>query len=98
MIVTTVLVQVKEERIEDFIEATVENHRSSVKEPGNVRFDILQSDEDPSRFIMYEAYESPEAAAAHKETEHYRVWRGRVADYMAVPRRGIKYTAIAPAS
>ncbi len=96
MVVTTVLVQVKEERIEAFIEATVENHRSSVKEPGNVRFDILQSDEDPSRFIMYEAYESPEAAAAHKQTEHYRVWRDRVADYMAVPRRGIKYTAVAP--
>ena len=97
MVVTTVLVQVKKERIEDFIEATVENHRSSVKEPGNVRFDILQSDEDPARFIMYEAYESPEAAAAHKQTEHYRVWRDRVADYMAVPRRGIKYTAVAPA-
>ena len=96
MVVTTVLVQVKKERIEDFIEATVENHRSSVKEPGNVRFDILQSDEDPARFIMYEAYESPEAAAAHKQTEHYRVWRDRVADYMAVPRRGIKYTAVAP--
>ena len=96
MVVTTVLVQVKKEHIEDFIEATVKNHRSSVKEPGNMCFDILQSNEDSARFIMYEAYESPEAAAAHKETEHYRVWRDRVADYMAIPRRGIKYTAIAP--
>ena len=96
MVVTTVMVRVKQEHVQDFIDATVINHRASVLEPGNMRFDILQRREDPCMFIMYEAYESDEAAAAHKNTEHYRVWRETVADFMEKPREGIKYTVIAP--
>ncbi len=71
MIVTTVTVYVKPENIDDFIEATIENHEASIKEPGNMRFDVLQSMTDPTRFLLYEAYQSEEEAAAHKETEHY---------------------------
>ncbi len=96
MFVTTVLVKVKKEHIEDFIEATKKNHEESIKEPGNLRFDILQKIEDPTEFLMYEAYESEEDAKAHKETEHYRVWRDTVAPYMAKPREGIKYRSICP--
>ncbi len=96
MIVTCVHVKVKENFIKPFIEATVANHNQSVNEPGNLRFDILQSDDDPSVFLLYEAYENAEKAAAHKETAHYLKWRETVADWMAVPRKGIKYTAIAP--
>lgn len=96
MITTCVHVKVKEKFIKPFIEATVENHNQSVKEPGNLRFDVLQSDEDPSVFLLYEAYENAEKAAAHKETPHYLRWRETVANWMAVPRKGIKYTAIAP--
>lgn len=97
MVVTTVLVRVRGKNIDDFIAATKKNHDASVKEPGNVRFDILQSVEDPEQFLMYEAYTNAPAAAAHKETAHYRAWRDEVADYMAVPRRGIKYVSVAPA-
>jgi len=96
MFVTTVLVKVKKEHLEDFIEATKKNHEESIKEPGNLRFDILQKIEDPTEFLMYEAYESEEDAKAHKETEHYRVWRDTVAPYMAKPREGIKYRSICP--
>jgi len=96
MVVTTVMVSVKKEDIDDFIKATIENHDESVKEEGNLRFDVLQSDDDPSRFLLYEAYVSAEAAAAHKDTEHYRKWRDSVADWMAEPRTGIKYTAVKP--
>lgn len=96
MIVTTVLIQVKPEHLEAFIAATIENHRQSVQEPGNLRFDVLQHRSDPTRFLLYEAYESEEAAAAHKNTAHYLKWRDIVTDWMAIPREGIPYQVVAP--
>ena len=96
MIVTCVTVHVKEEHIDDFIEATARNHEGSVSEPGNMRFDVLQCKDDPTKFMLYEAYESQEAAAAHKKTEHYLTWRETVADWMAKPREGVPYDVIAP--
>ena len=96
MIVTCVIVYVKETFINDFIEASIANHKGSIKEPGNLRFDILQCADDPSKFMLYEAYENEEAAAAHKKTEHYLKWRETVADWMAKPREGIKHNVICP--
>ncbi len=96
MIVTCVLVNVKPDFIEDFIEATTENHLHSVQEPGNMRFDVLQNKTDPSRFTLYEAYESEEPAAAHKTTKHYLKWRKKVAGWMAKPREGIHHDVICP--
>jgi len=96
MIVTTVIVYVKPENVNDFIEASSKNHEASIKEPGNTRFDVLQCATEPARFLLYEAYESEEAAAAHKKTEHYLKWREEVAGWMAKPRQGISYKAICP--
>ena len=96
MIVTIVHVQVKTGHVEDFIQASVRNHLASVQEDGNQRFDVLQSATDPCQFVLYEAYASAEAAAAHKNTAHYREWRDSVADWMAEPRRGVTWHAIAP--
>ncbi len=96
MYVTTVMVLVKEDRIQDFIDASIKNHEGSVKESGNRRFDILHSIEDPSKFLLYEAYDSKESAAAHKDTGHYKTWRDTVAGCMAEPRKGIAYTSIRP--
>jgi autoinducer 2-degrading protein len=96
MIVTTVLVKVKEENVDDFIQASIANHEASIQEPGNMRFDILQNENDRTDFLLYEAYESKERAMAHKETQHYQTWRQTVADMMAEPRKGIPYQAIRP--
>lgn len=96
MFVTTVSIHVKKECLVDFIEASLENHRHSVQEPGNLRFDILQTLADLTRFTFYEAYESQEAAAAHKNTPHYITWRDTVADWMASPRTGTAHVALAP--
>ncbi len=96
MIVTCVHVHVKQDHVDDFIAVSTANHNESVKEPGNMRFDVLQSADDPAAFLLYEAYDSLESAAAHKETPHYKEWRTSVADLMASPREGIKYNAIAP--
>lgn len=96
MIVTTVTVYVKPENIDDFIEATTENQEASIEEPGNMRFDVLQSMTDPTRFLLYEAYQSEEEAAAHKKTEHYLKWRKTVANWMTKPREGIPHRVICP--
>jgi len=96
MIVTCVHVQVKPEFVNDFIDASVLNHKGSVMEPGNLRFDFVQQADDPCRFMLYEAFESEEAVAAHKTTEHYLKWRDAVKDMMADQRYGVKYNIIEP--
>lgn len=96
MHVTLVQVQVKPGHIDDFIAATRLNHEASIQEPGNRRFDILQSTENPGHFILYEAYASAEAAAAHKQTAHYLTWRDTVADWMSEPRQGVRYDGLFP--
>ena len=96
MIVTCVTVYVKESHINEFMAATIENHKNSVKEPDNLRFDFLQCKTDPSRFFLYEAYKSEDAAAEHKKTAHYLKWRDTVADWMARPREGVTHTVIMP--
>lgn len=96
MKVTVVYVNVKPDKIDEFIEASRLNHQASIQEPGNCRFDILQMKQEPTRFVLYEAYESDEAAAAHKQTRHYLNWRETVADWMAVPREGVAYNGLFP--
>ena len=96
MQVTLVHVHVKPEFVDAFIAATRANHEGSVKEPGNRRFDVLQNPEDPTRFILYEAYVSAEDAAAHKQTAHYAAWRDAVADMMAEPRTGVPMNGLFP--
>jgi (4S)-4-hydroxy-5-phosphonooxypentane-2,3-dione isomerase len=96
MLVVHVHVHVKPEYVEAFKQATVANARQSVQEPGIARFDVIQSAEDPTRFILVEVYRTPEATARHKETAHYQVWRDAVADMMAEPRTSTKFTNIYP--
>ncbi len=98
MHVTIVQVRVRPEHVQHFIDASRLNHAGSVREPGNRRFDILQSADDPSRFVLYEAYASVEGAVAHKNTRHYLEWRDTVAPWMAVQRVGTQYQGLYPES
>jgi autoinducer 2-degrading protein len=97
MYVTLVHVHVKPEYLEAFIKATRSNHENSIREPGNRRFDILQSKDDPCYFVLYEAYNSQQDALAHKETAHYKAWRDLVPDWMAEPRKGVVFEGLFPA-
>lgn len=96
MLIVHVHVHVLDEYIEAFREATIENARSSIKEPGIARFDVIQDSGDPSRFVFTEVYRNPDAPAQHKETAHYQVWRDRVAGMMAEPRASVKYNNVFP--
>jgi autoinducer 2-degrading protein len=96
MLVVHVHVHVKPEYVEVFKTATLENARQSVQEPGIAGFDVVQHQDDPTKFVLVEAYRTPEAAGAHKETEHYKTWRDAVAPMMAEPRTSVKYTNLFP--
>jgi len=79
-----------------FEQATLENARASLQEPGVARFDVVRQQDDPTRFALVEVYRTPAAALAHKETAHYARWRDTVAAMMAEPRSSVKYTAVHP--
>jgi quinol monooxygenase YgiN len=96
MFIVHVHVHVKHEFIEPFRDASLENARNSVQESGIARFDVIQQADDPSRFVLVEVYRTPEAAAQHKETRHYAVWRDTVANMMAEPRSSVKYSNAFP--
>jgi (4S)-4-hydroxy-5-phosphonooxypentane-2,3-dione isomerase len=96
MLVVHVHVRVKPDCIDAFKEATMENARQSLKEPGIARFDVVQQNDDPTRFVLVEAYRSVEATAAHKATAHYAAWRDRMESLMAEPRSSGKYSNVFP--
>jgi autoinducer 2-degrading protein len=97
MHVTLVHVHVVADHVEAFVAATRANHEASRAEPGNLRFDVLQRDDDPTRFVLVEAYRDADSAAAHKRTAHYLAWRDAVAHMMAAPREGVRCRVVAPA-
>ena len=96
MFIVHVYVHVAHDQIEAFKQATRENSRSSLQEPGVARFDVVQQQDDPTRFVLVEVYRCPADAAAHKETAHYAAWRDKVAAMMATPRRSVKYANVFP--
>jgi len=96
MLIVHVQIQVKAGLEDAFIAATLENARNSVQEPGIARFDVIRDSGDPSRFVLVEVYRDTAAAASHKETAHYAVWRDLVAGMMAVPRSSVKYRNLFP--
>jgi quinol monooxygenase YgiN len=96
MLVVHVHVRVKPESVEAFKQATIENARNSIKEPGIAAFDFVQQQDDPTRFVLVEAYRTPDAPAAHKETKHYQTWRDTVASMMAEPRSSVKFNNVFP--
>ena len=96
MFIVHVFVHVKAGCEADFIAASKENARNSVQEPGVARFDVIQQQDDPARFVLVEVYHTPQDAALHKETQHYQVWRDTVAELMVEPRNGVKYENIFP--
>lgn len=97
MYVVCVSVHVKPEAVEPFTAAILDNARHTRREPGNVRFDVLQQEQDPARFTLVEVYRTTDDFAAHQKTAHYLRWRETVADWMAEPRVGTRHRSLFPA-
>lgn len=96
MLVVHVHVHVKAECVDEFIEATIENASNSLQEHGVARFDVIQQQDDPTKFILVEVYRTPEDPARHKETGHYKTWRATVESMMAEPRTSVKFENLFP--
>lgn len=94
MQVVFVHVHVKPESIDAFRKACIDNASNSIQEPGVARFDVIQNVDDPTRFVLIEAYRTADAPTKHKETAHYNLWRETVADMMAEPRSAVKYESV----
>jgi (4S)-4-hydroxy-5-phosphonooxypentane-2,3-dione isomerase len=96
MYIVHVFVHVKADKAEAFKQASLENARNSIQEPGVARFDVLQQQDDPSRFVLVEVYRTQEDPARHKETAHYKKWRDTVEEMMAEPRSSMKFYNLFP--
>jgi len=96
MFIAHVFVHVKEDQVEAFKAASLANARNSINEPGVARFDVIQQQDDPTRFVLVEVYRAADDPAKHKETAHYAAWRDAVAEMMAEPRYAIKYENVFP--
>ena len=96
MLIVHVYVRVKPECVATFRQATLDNARHSVQEPGIARFDVAQQADDPTRFVLVECYRTADAPARHKETAHYAKWRDLVAPMMAEPRSSVKFNNVYP--
>jgi autoinducer 2-degrading protein len=94
MYVVAVTIFVKPEVLNPFIDATFDNARNTRREPGNVRFDVVRAEDDPTRFMLYEVYKTKDDFTKHQQTDHYLRWKSTVADWMAQPRQGIKHHPI----
>ncbi|HVN71161.1 MAG TPA: antibiotic biosynthesis monooxygenase [Desulfomonilia bacterium] len=96
MVIVHVFIHVKQDKIESFRNASSENARNSVLEPGIARFDVIQQKDDPARFVLVEVYRSETATSEHKQTSHYKKWKDTIEAMMAEPRYSIRYTNIFP--
>jgi (4S)-4-hydroxy-5-phosphonooxypentane-2,3-dione isomerase len=96
MLVVHVHVRVKPESIDEFKRVSLANAEASLQEPGVARFDVVQQQDDPTKFVLVEAYRTPEAPGAHKNTRHYLQWRDAVESLMAEPRFSVKFDSIYP--
>jgi quinol monooxygenase YgiN len=96
MFAVLVHIKVKSDSIEAFKQASILNAQESIHEPGIARFDFIQQQDDPTRFLLVEVYASEQAALEHKQAQHYQTWRDTVEDMMAEPRKGVRYDIIHP--
>ena len=94
MYVVSVTIFVKPEALQPFIAATLDNAQNTRREPGNLRFDVLQAEDDPNRFLLYEAYRAKEDFVKHQQTAHYLRWKETAANWMAQPRQGVKHNSL----
>jgi (4S)-4-hydroxy-5-phosphonooxypentane-2,3-dione isomerase len=96
MYAVCVTVRVLQEQTDAFLQATLENARQSRSEPGNVRFDVLQAEAEPSQFFLYEVYRTKDDFSRHQQTSHYLHWKETVSPWMATPRQGVRYLSCFP--
>ena len=96
MLIMMVYVHVKPEYVEAFKQASIQNATNSIREPGVIRFDVVQETGDATRFALIEIYKGPEDIASHRETAHYKAWKEVAEPMMAEARTRTEYVPVFP--
>lgn len=95
MIVFSVHLHIRPECVEAFKAITLANLEGSRQEPGCRRFEALQHEDDPTRFILFEAWADAAAQDFHRNTPHYQAWKDQVEDMQVERRHAIRYAPLA---
>jgi (4S)-4-hydroxy-5-phosphonooxypentane-2,3-dione isomerase len=86
MIILHVTVQIKPEYVAPYLEAVRHDAEHSEKdEPGCLRFDVVQDQDDPNRFYYYEVYKNEAALEAHRQSPHFKLYAEKVQAWLAAP-------------
>jgi autoinducer 2-degrading protein len=91
-----VRLEVKPEKVDAFLKLVTFNASESRKESGNLRFDVVQSVDNATRFALYEVYRDDAAVAAHQATPHYALWRAEIEGLLVTPRISEKFASVSP--
>src|SRR6516164_10529349 len=91
-----VRLEVKPDRVDDFLKLVSFNAAESRKEPGNLRFDVIRSIDNPTLYRLYEVYRDEAPMAAHQATPHYAKWRAEIEALLVTPRLSEKYIGVFP--
>jgi autoinducer 2-degrading protein len=92
-----VKVKVKPDKREQFLAAIEDDSICSVRdEPGCVRFDVLQDQNDTDTYYFYEVYKDEAGFKAHTETPHLKRWREAAAECLSEPSQATRTTTVLP--
>lgn len=91
-----VRLEVKPDRVDDFLKLVTFNAAESRKEPGNLRFDVIRSVDNPAYFRLYEVYRDDDGIRAHQATPHYAKWRAEIEALLVTPRLSEKFVSVVP--
>jgi quinol monooxygenase YgiN len=62
------------EHVNDYIENMQICATASNKEPGCIRYEVMQDVEDPSIMCLFQVFRDADAYQSHQDSEHHRVW------------------------
>ena len=98
MLAMWVKVRVKPQLRQRFLEAIEADALGSERdEPGCLRFNVLQDEQDENVYYFYEVYEDQAALDAHRTMPHYAVWRA-AADTLDGPFEATRCRTVFPAA
>ena len=85
----SVFLKIKPGFEEAFIAASRVNQSGARQEPGNLKFEIYRSRENPSHFLFVEEYDSQESVSKHRESSHFLKWLETATPMMVEPRQRV---------
>ena len=98
MLALWVKVRIKPEQRQRFLTAIETDALGSERdEPGCLRFNVLQDQQDQDVYYFFEVYRDEAALEAHRAAPHYAVWRA-AADTLDGPAEATRCETVFPSA